>query len=167
MVTTCVCMLGGRRAEQRNDGFWPHFFLEENCPSIPYPLARPFGSSPCVPGSFWAAVPALELRVSESVSKYMHRPFKRNTWESSRPQSHSAAISTCFHSLKLWGLLSLSLELRAGEPGMELGLLALQTKISLLILNWHTWEWEQTFCVSSLPTNLNVAFSIYPYRTSL
>lgn len=41
----------------------------EKLPSSPHRDARQFSSSPYVPHTFQAAVPALDLRASESVSK--------------------------------------------------------------------------------------------------
>ena len=53
------------------------------------PDARQFNSSLYVPGVFQGAAAVLELRESES-SKSMRGPFKRNTWDSRSPPSHSA-----------------------------------------------------------------------------
>ena len=61
--------------------------------------------------------------VSDSISKskFMHRPFKRNTWASRSPLSLSATILAGFHSQKLWILLFSTLEPWAGDPGVGPG----------------------------------------------
>lgn len=84
-----------------------------------------------------------------SASMSVCGPFKRNAWDSSCPPSHSATISAGFYSQKLGGLLSLTLVLWAGEPGVGLGLLtsweegASAAEISLLIFNGYTQVWDQ------------------------
>uniref|UniRef100_K9IG64 Uncharacterized protein n=1 Tax=Desmodus rotundus TaxID=9430 RepID=K9IG64_DESRO len=50
----------------------------------------------------------LYLRASESIRKSVHGPFKRNIWECSSPPSHSATISTGFHSHNFFMATSLS-----------------------------------------------------------
>lgn len=64
--------------------------------------------------------------MSPSVSKSVHGPFEKNTWESSLPLSHSATTSSGFHSQKLWGLLFPELEPWPQVPDVELGPLAPQ-----------------------------------------
>ena len=59
-------------------------------------------------------------QVSPSASKSMYSPFKKSTWDSSCPLSHSATIPAGFHSQKLWGFLFPPLESWAEEPGMRL-----------------------------------------------
>lgn len=61
--------LGGLRAQQKNSDSCQLFCLEESCLSSPHPEARPLSFSLCVSVTFRAAVPALQFRVSESVSK--------------------------------------------------------------------------------------------------
>ena len=62
--------LSGVRAQQMDNDTYRHFSPGESCTFSSYPEARQFSSSLCVPGAFWAASPALELRVSEFISKY-------------------------------------------------------------------------------------------------
>ena len=70
-------------------------------------------------------------------------PFKWNTWDSSSHLSHSVITHAGFHSQNLWGLLLSALEpwLRVQVWGWDPLLLrgASAAKISLLILNHHTW----------------------------
>ena len=71
-------------------------------------------------------------QVSSSVSKYMCRPFKRNTWDCSSTLSHSA-IFAGFYSQKLWRLFFLSLEPWAEGSGVGLRPLTPQG-------DFHSWD---------------------------
>ena len=119
MEPSCACW---RWCQQRNNGFSQHFCLGERCLSNPFPKARKFSSSPNVPVAFQVATPALELKVSESVSK----SFRRKAWDSSSPPSQSAIIPADFLSQKLWGLLFPTLEPGLRGPDVGLGLLTPQ-----------------------------------------
>lgn len=61
-AAACICKQKGRRAQQRNNGFYQHFCLRESAPP-----ALALSSSPHVPGPFGAATPALELRAGQSL----------------------------------------------------------------------------------------------------
>ena len=63
--------------------------------------------------NFLSVASRLELRASEIISKFMHRPFKRNTWDTRSPQPHSATIFA-FYSQKLWGVLFPAVEPYSG-----------------------------------------------------
>ena len=61
-----------------------------------------------------------------SPSKSMSGPFKKNAWDCRNLSSHSATISTGFHSQKSWELLFLALEPWTGASDVALGLHTLQ-----------------------------------------
>lgn len=88
------------------------------------PSARLFSSFLYVPGAFCAAVPVLELRASESV----HRPFNKNTWDSTALHLTQPRVSLLVFTAISYGerLFSLALEPWTGEPGIELGPLTYQ-----------------------------------------
>lgn len=96
--------------------------------------------------------------VSPSVSRSMHKLFKRNIWNSRSPMSHSATIAAGFHSQKMWGLLFPALKHLTGEHGVGLGPHAPQgrtsaVELSLLIFNYYTWMWGQSIqCLSPPPS---------------
>lgn len=66
LLSVSTCRGGGVLAK----GQWLLPCLGEGCPSNPHSEARWFGFSLCVPGTFRAAVPALDLRAHESVSEF-------------------------------------------------------------------------------------------------
>ena len=76
-----------------------------------------------------------------SLRKSVWGLYKRNTWDSRSPLSHSASIPTAFHSQKLWGFFFLVLEPCSGGSGMGLETPSLlricAAKISLPILFHH------------------------------
>lgn len=139
MVPTFASRLVGERSQPRNNGFCQHFHLEGAAPpalalqpdnSVPLRMSlEPFEMLP----QHWSS----ERKKSVS-SKSMCGPFKRNSCDTSCPPSHSATISTGFHSQKLWGLFSLALEAWCGAlmpPSPERISAA---EISHPILNCHT-----------------------------
>ena len=86
--------------------------------------------SVCCP---WAGAQRKWVQVS------LHRPFKRN----------SQGLQ------KLWRLIFLALEARAGGPGVWLG--PLSPEISLPILICYTWVWDQPVqCLCPFYTSLSV-----------
>ena len=122
-----------------------------------------FGCSPSAAGQ----------SISLSASKSVLGPFKRNTWGSSSPPSHSATILAGFYSQKLWRLLFLALEPWAGEPGVELGNLAPQgghpqPRYPSQFLTTAHGCGASPFHISTLPTSFDVAASyIFNYRASV
>lgn len=75
------------------NGFYQKFCMRKAVP--PDLTLKPDNS---VPSAFWAIAPGLELRASESISKSICKPFKRNGWDFSTSASHWATISAVFHS---------------------------------------------------------------------
>ena len=103
------------------------------------------------------------------LSKCVHGPFERNTWDSTSPPSPSPTLLAGFYSQKLWGLLFLAPELWAGslvwgwgEPfDPQRGISA--AEIPLPIFIHHTWVWDQRICISTPPTSLSVASYLKPW----
>lgn len=86
--------------------------------------------------------------VSQSASKSMCGPLKKNVFNSSSPLFHSATLFTGFHNQKLWrtslpttGTLGWGVLCGAGTPSSSGDTSA--AEISLPILNLHTWMWGQ------------------------
>lgn len=100
--------------------------------------------------------------MSESTSKFMCGPFKKNTWDSSSSLSLSATIPAGFHSQELLGPLFLPLEPWLREPGVGLGPLSPQPKYPSHLLTTSHGCGTNSFCVSASPTSLEIAFSVYP-----
>lgn len=84
--------------KKKKKGFCQHICLGENRTPQPCPEARQFSSSPYVPGTLHTAAPVLELRAS--VPSRCVGPLRRTPGA----LSHSATISTGFHSHRLWAL---------------------------------------------------------------
>ena len=102
-----ICQLCDGRGQQRKNGLCQTSCFEESC----------FSSSPPISDNWVTSHVFLVLfqllPQCWSSSKFVQRHFKRSAWDSRSPLSHTATISTVFHSQKLWGLLFL-----ARNPGL-------------------------------------------------
>ena len=98
-VVPCLLGMWGGDSEKEQ---WPLKALLSEGSLLPWsshPDAQWFSTSSYVPGAFPAVAPVLS---SEHVNpnKPMHRPFKKNAWDSRSPQPHSGTIPTGFYSQK-------------------------------------------------------------------
>lgn len=104
-------------------------------------------------------------QVSLSASKSMCRPFKRITWLSNSPLSHSDTISADFRSQKLSEIFFLALKSWFWEIGVRLGTLVSQggppqlMYYSQYLTIMHGWR-ANPFYLPTLPTSL-CDFCIY------
>ena len=86
------------------------------------PQSQTFSSSPIYPWYILSCFPS-----ATGQSKWVHQQVSlcrgpvSNTWNSRSHPSHSATISTGFHSQNLWGLLFAALESWDAGPGVGLG----------------------------------------------
>ena len=85
----------------------------------------------------------------------VHGPFKRNSWDSNCPPSHSTTILTGIYSHKLWGFLSLH-----WNSGPR-----------VLVWGWDSWLLRGKFHSQDIPPNfyfiLFILFSITIYPPSI
>ena len=102
--------------------------------------------------------------MSESFCEYV----LEQAWDSRGTPSHSTTALAGFHSQKLWGLLFPALEPWAPDPVWGLDSLLLwgrppQLKFLSCFLTATPWIGAHQFRVSSHPTSLNEAFSVYRF----
>lgn len=147
----------------------PMLLLPEKatCPSSPPPAASQFSSSPYVPGTFWAAPPALELRANESLSKWVYwQTPQEKCLGLRRPFSSCRCNPGCLWQPDVMGTPDfLVLVLPAGEPsvGLDPELLGdtSAVKISLGLLNRLLGYGTSPFHITAPPIRLSVASSLY------
>lgn len=100
----CACLLvhlGGKRAQQRNNGAYQCFHPLREFPNLcPHPKVSQFNSSP-YPIASQAAVSVLKL----GVNGFVCEPFKSRVSVFCSPLSFLDELSTGFHNQMLWELL--------------------------------------------------------------
>ena len=106
--------LCGIRAHQRKNGLCLHFFLGESCP-----LALTLMPDSLVPPRM--PFKLLPLHWSSDGVNLWAGSLGGAAWDSSSSPSPSSSMTAGFYSQKLRGLLFLTLEPWAGEPGVGLG----------------------------------------------